>query len=683
MKRRHLVLVTGLGVALAGGREALAERLGGAYRGPEDIQAVSKDPSQTGGTDSSASGPEGGSKGDDGGSSGGGLGGGGDSGGGGGGEEGGGGGGGGGGEEGGGGGGDEESAGGGDIGGGGGSADSGKSGGEAGGGSSGPSTGGGSIGGGKKANQQQIELQVASWYFEHNRERLMRRVVESRARRVRPTTGSAGYVMSVLPRETRVRSIVTVDDRERIVDVLKKNTLAQEDVVRDAAVVALGKVGTPDAVEVLRTRLSEESKSDIKQDILLALGIARTPDAIDTLASTLKGHRYLHTYALMGLGLTQNAEKAGPVVLDYLEDNLKRPKHPEDTLAAAALALGALKYADATATLAGAAKSTRMHPIIRVYAIHALGRIGGDEARKALTPLCGDKHDEVARAALLALGNFDDDEVLKALSGKDGLDNSAPLTSGLAAVSIGRVLSSIPSSDWKKTPDLLRDVASKTTQKPIAAQYANLALALFEGGIDNDARKRYAEMLGDKSTSTDKDVVAAVEMAIGVGGIRGFEHSLENLATSASIDPRVAGYAAFAFGMTSRTPADAQTLQKLYGETDKVDIQRGAVLGLGLAGDRRDVPFLIKVIEETDRSRPYAEYTRGAAVVALGTIRDGESVGKLLQLLSNPDPWVRAYSIAALGYLADKDPAPVLPTLFEHNNFKAEFVSLKVAMRTL
>ena len=124
-------------------------------------------------------------------------------------------------------------------------------------------------------------------------------------------------------------------------------------------------------------------------------------------------------------------------------------------------------------------------------------------------------------------------------------------------------------------------------------------------------------------------------------------------------------------------------LRAVYGSSDNPDVQRGAVFGLGLVGDRSDIQFLVDVIVKTDKSKPFAHYTRGAAVVSLGLIRDGESVARIQELLRNPDPLVRAYAVAALGYIADKDQVPVLPSLFEHANFRSEFRALKIAMRTL
>jgi HEAT repeat protein len=683
MPRRSLVLTSGfLAALLCAVPGAYAERLGGAYRGPEDAQTA-KEANTTEDTSNSpdtAGGPSSGSN-DSGGGGVGGDGGGGDGGGGG--ETGGDGGGGDGGSgapEGGGGGGDSGDGGGGFSGSGGGG--DGRSSGGGGGESStgGVSAGGGGGVGGKKAAQSDALL-LLSWYFEHNRERYLYEVAAERNRRVPPPRHSTPAVMTLLPADKRIRSGVTTEDRERIFDALRKNTLAPEDVVRDAAVLALGKMGTPDAVQVLRTRLKEESQNDIREDILLALGNTRQPEAVEALADALKTLRpSFHSWALLGLGLTRDRAKAGPLVLDWFKQNLKRGRGAEDGLAAAALALGALGHADAEGDLVAAAKSKNTPDVVKVHIAQALGRLQTDGSRKALEHMLGQSQ-EVARAALLALGEYADPGTARLLAGKEGIGRPDALGAGFACISLGRVLSKLPPSDWKKYPDELRDIALNPQKSALKAQYANFALSHFDGGVDSDVRRYFGEEL--KASKIQADVGASIAMSVGVGSVAGVDPALQKVARETASDPKFRSYAAMALGMVGEPSASVDTLRKVYESTDNADVQRGALLGIGLVGDRRDVGFLRDVIVKTDPARPFAGYTRGAAVVAIGMIRDGESVGVVQEMLRNPDKWVRAYAVAALGYLADKDPAPALPTLFENANFRSEFRTIFVAMRNL
>src|SRR5207247_1942609 len=130
---------------------------------------------------------------------------------------------------------------------------------------------------------------------------------------------SSAMVFGVLPRDTRQRSEITAEDKDKIFDILKKELqFSNESVVRDAAIVALGKLGSPQAVELLKTRLKPDVERDyqVRQDTLVAIGLTRSPDAapllIDALHSDKSPKKDWASFAMLGLGLTQDAERAAP-----------------------------------------------------------------------------------------------------------------------------------------------------------------------------------------------------------------------------------------------------------------------------------------------------------------------------------------------------------------------------------
>ena len=114
-------------------------------------------------------------------------------------------------------------------------------------------------------------------------------------------------------------------------------------------------------------------------------------------------------------------------------------------------------------------------------------------------------------------------------------------------------------------------------------------------------------------------------------------------------------------------------------KSDREDVRRGAVLALGLVGDRRDVDFLVGVMKSKEESW-LGRYTRGAAAMAIGLIGDGESVGKVQNLLGSSDKTTRALAVATLGWLADKDDVPALRSMVARNNFRTEFDTLQVVL---
>jgi len=676
MSRRSLFVFAVLVVALGYAAPAQAERLYGNYRGPSDAKSADTSQDESTGSESEemdSSGPSGGDSGDESG----GIGSGGESEGGGGGES-----------EGGGGeseGGGGESEGGSDIGGGSGDSEGdsagggGDDGGSSLGGGGGPGGGGGRPGGKGGASATE-EFELVSWFFEHNREEFVYRVASERNRRLQLPLGTSAAVFTRLSRDQRVRTPVSTEDRDRIFDILKTATIDKQSVVRDAAVIALGKLGTPQSVAVLLERLRLESARDVKQDTILALGLTRSPEVVEPLIAELKDRRMV-AFALMGLGLTGDLEKAAPAVLEYFEVGLKRGRAGPEDLACAAMALGALRYEPAVPALAKSVKSRKVKEVVQIYACVALGRIGGDDSKKALMGAADGKGVNTRRAAVLALGGIPQSDVLKFLTGKNGMKSNADaLKAGFATISAATIMEQLPESEWKKTPALIREIATSPAKSCLKSQYASVALAIF-GGFDSNIRRFYAENLGN--TAFDSDVLSSIAMACGIGNLTGAEPMLEEIAGSVSRDPKLASYAAMALGMMGAGGPDrARQLRKIYNDVERDDVRRGAVLSLGLVGDRSDVKFLIHVIKQPE-DKWLARYTRGSAVVALGLIGDGESVAKIQELLSNHDARTRAFAITALGHLADKDETPRLPTLFGRNNFRVEFEAIKAVMGQL
>ena len=694
MSRRHLFALASVAVLL-GAHGAFAERLGGSYRGPED-QAKAEQNANSGsdaGTGGGSSSSSGGSKGDSGSGSGG-TGAGGDSGSGGGGSGSGSGSGSGGSGSGGSGSGGSGSGGGGPDAGGGGSS-SGKSGGGGGGGDSSSGAGGGGAGGASgpkgKGAAAQTQFLVAPWYFEHNREQILRRYQEGLGHHFQVPIHCSATILGVLPRDMRRRAEITTEDKDKIFTILKNQLqLSTDAVVRDAAVMALGKLGTPAAVELLKLQVQPEHEKDkaVRQDALLALGMSRSPEASPILIDAIKNDRRNEStsFALLGLGLSGDAEKGAPAALEYFTANVKKGNDQADAVACAAIALGMLRSEAAVKPLSAALKNKDVPDLVRCYCAQALGRIKGPDAQKALLDTMAKSGEEVERAAAAALGGFADKEVARALA-SEGLGKTDGLAAGFAAVSLGRVLAQLDEEEWKSAPEELRK-AAKSAEKGgaagVKAQYANIALSFF-GGFDQSMLKWYDEKL--KEPGIDKDVQSALAMAAGLGNLTRSQAVLGEIAGNGGRDKYARSYASMAFGMLGQGQAAdaAKQLQDIFRKNEDATVRRGAIFGLGFVGDRDDVPFLISVIETT-RDDMLAKYTRGAAVIALGTIRDGESITRIQSLTGNADKMVRAYAVAALGYLAaDETQTAPLAQIFEDANFRTDksFPTLEAVMHQL
>jgi hypothetical protein len=162
---------------------------------------------------------------------------------------------------------------------------SGSAGGASGGGGS-PADGGGSTPtvGRKASNHGERAFQRVLWYFEQNREALLFDVTARAKRDVAPRPGSPADVLGFGKSSPRIRTPLSGDDRAQVFRTLEAHASVDTGAAaRDAAAIALGKLGTPEAVEVLLDRFALEPDLEVRQDILLALGMSRSPAALPVL----------------------------------------------------------------------------------------------------------------------------------------------------------------------------------------------------------------------------------------------------------------------------------------------------------------------------------------------------------------------------------------------------------------
>jgi len=176
----------------------------------------------------------------------------------------------------------------------------------------------------------------------------------------------------------------------------------QDWLVRLHAVEALGRTGSPTAVEPLLATLRHDSDSAVREDAVRALGEIGHPRAVEGLMAVLKEPR-LRTLAVEALGRIGD-RRAVPILIDIVTGN-----HPMDitrvvagcgdqwpeeamTQAAAARALGLIGDEATLPVLAAALGST----FTRAEAAEALGRFGS-RAIPFLLPLLTSSPDDNVR----------------------------------------------------------------------------------------------------------------------------------------------------------------------------------------------------------------------------------------------------------------------------------------------
>ena len=67
---------------------------------------------------------------------------------------------------------------------------------------------------------------------------------------------------------------------------------------------------------------------------------------------------------------------------------------------------------------------------------------------------------------------------------------------------------------------------------------------------------------------------------------------------------------------------------------------------------------------------PEMRYVRSAAAVSIGLLADRRDLPKLAELAGSEGFLVRAYAVAALGWLVDKDRVPATPRLLSNLNYR-------------
>jgi len=572
----------------------------------------------------------------------------------------------------------------------------GDSGGDSGGGSTGPSSpsnpgGGGSSGGGvtpgggnanKPGGNKAVIDQKAFWsfWFEHNKEWILAELLRAKAARGSVAQGSSGWYFSGA---TAGRILTPVTDEQKtevILPLLKKASMHPSSWVRDAAVLAMGKLGDDKVIPYLIQRYQVDPDPQVKEDALLALGLTGAQKtAFLQLMKVLQkkpAQGNQKAYAALGLALLGNPAAVSPLMKEY---KVALKSRNDDLASVLAIAIGSFGDDAVVAELARPIKS-RGREILKVHVCQALGRISGDASRDMLLRAVGDKKEEVKAAAVLALSRFPDAKVVNALRGKGGLGDGRNQVKAFAAVALGRIGRDLPDSE-KKLKKLiakdLRETAEGPQKNIYAAMYAALGLAIMG---DESANKFFEKHIVKKGRKFRDEVHSAIAMAAGLLPMPEAAPELRDIAKG-GVDQDFQGYACFALGIMGDTKSKAGILKVLKRESRRKDVLRSGAWAIGLLGDETDLPMLIEMLKIENKAM---HQVRGAAAIAIGLIGDGSAVDPLVEMATNdPVGANRAFAIAALGCLIDKDPVPRMPQLFENIHYRKRCKVVEDAMQNL
>ncbi|MCU0724603.1 MAG: HEAT repeat domain-containing protein [Planctomycetes bacterium] len=489
------------------------------------------------------------------------------------------------------------------------------------------------------------------------------------------------------------------DLRDEVVIPLLSSCLSDPvSCVRDAAALALGKCGTPAVVPLLVARLGDRV-SEVVEDATLALGLTGEPSAMPPLLGAM-GNPRRRACAALALALLGRKE-ALPAILDRWREP-SGVAAEEETAACLATAIGVLGGPEVARELA---RPLWRQPspdglCLQVHVCQALGRLGGDMARDRLTTRLivpysvstGPSYD-VQAAAAGALGAFPEERVVEVLLSEKGVAWSYDeygMRHEFALLALARIAAALPPGDplRGRIVEKLSAAAQAVESEPTDAGFATVALGLL--GSDAPVDFFLANIGKAKRTRFGNENHSAMVMSLALLSRReAVPDLMEILASTKELPCDYRGYAALALGILGGPEALAAVRAAVREPGAETPVLRLGSLALGLSGDGDDLGILLELLARQpvrDPEVPYdhpdggsiaAHDARGAAALAIGMIGDPSAVAALAKIVRSDAPCVtRAFAVAALGALADRERFPRLPRLLAgiHHHRQARLV---------
>ncbi len=515
------------------------------------------------------------------------------------------------------------------------------------------------------------------FWWEYNKDALLN--LRARLADRESASGSTDFFLGSADRGS-VRNVTRPTERlirDNVVPELVKATEDKYYLVRDAAVLSLGKIGDPQAMPTLVKMLRDEHR-EVQESAALALGLLGNREATPILISLMNDDSESHKltnrreiltrtrgFAAVGLGLLGD-EQAVPALLAMMDK--KEPQ--KDVQVCAAVALGILKSTDAVDKLISIVKDDSADEFLRAYAITSLGKIGDERAVPILENALRDKNLHVSRSAVMALSLFSGDVAEKVVGSvkeiaEKGRDVQAK---NWAMITLGRL------GGMTARKALLEAVEGE--QRSTQA-FAALGLALYgmktpDATVTEFLRKEIEDV-------KDPSVKGAFAIALGLLNDKSSEQMLSDVVKSqGTADLR--GYAAIALGLMKARNATPM-IETMIKDTNEPTLQRAGAMALGLMGDRNIVNLLSDILKTTD-----SEFVMSSAAMALGTIGDHTAIDPLLEAIrpqSKLTDTARAYAATAIGILGEPTDVPKMSLISRDLNYRAQIDAVKTLLNLL
>lgn len=409
--------------------------------------------------------------------------------------------------------------------------------------------------------------------------------------------------------------------------------------IASAAAIALGKAGDRTQVRPLRDLLLDDRRQrPVREAAALGLGLLedeRDDDLVSDVLMEVAASREdtrLRAVCIYALGL-HGDERAMPFLIGAASSDAASWDVPAAAVSALGMLGEDLVRADLEALLRGTRRTRKREQMRRVYAAHALARLGSPESAATLWETARDSDDVVRRASALALGvvgREDDERSVQLLTRLLARDRDRPVQN-MAALALGRI-------GGDSAAQALRYAYRKgdNLHQPFAA----LSLGLLAGRTGQS--DLVAPLVEDLEERANADLRGALSVALGLARSEEAIPILRELVDDRG-DPTVRSHAVFALGLIGDHPSNDRIRELLVSSNDP-GLRREAAVALGMLGDRAAVADLVALVEDGG-----SVYLQGSAATALGRIGGAQSVEALVGLLRDESRPGLARGMAAVG----------------------------------
>jgi len=513
-------------------------------------------------------------------------------------------------------------------------------------------------------------------WWEYNREHLLG--LRGRMRRAVVLTGEReGHAID--PMAGRREEV-----REALRDIVRASL--NEEQLRQACLIALGRLGSADDVALYARILNDELEPTIVQEAA-AVGIGLLPAvdddavraAVRDLADAIVSRRLDRSaktrgFLMVSIGLRARDDPTLKMLLAHWGES-KLPTGGD--AAALAYAMGATGDALLLPELLRAGQESQLggqtlSDVGRSHAMAGLGLVGSPDAVGPLASILASRRVgiETRRGAALALGR---------LLREDRLDAEQAERARLALVRVferprdqvlgGFAAVALGGANPPLDVDALLLDSLERENDPTIKPFVALALGLAAIEREGEPREKIQRcLLAEAERTKGIEVASALYLALGLAEARDAREMLVDCLGRSSHPAAVRGAAAQGLGLLGSDTPDAVEALEAALDDRAPEVVQGAALALGLLGRRgiaRDLADRLRKAE--------SGILQGHLTLALGHLGQSTAVDPLLEVLRDRSERrvIRELAAVALGILGDPRETDLLFALDADFNFLA------------